>query len=242
MDEMIPAILMLVFPVIAVSAVGTIIYVIVNNIKNKDSKFKLSSKVLLQIYLYVLSLLTLGIAVIGGVTAIRAGLSYQFGIPFSYTLYEANNFDEAKIYDPSLIRENFEICQDGQPLEIEGRTYCFNNQTQRTDVLNGITIFVSMLILFGMHQYALSKLRKEEKVKWLYKVYTFLSLIIYSIAGLVSIPMAIYQLTNYLIIPVAEYGYSTPQAPAGALAVVLLTVPLWVLFLKKTMSVKENGE
>ena len=242
MSDMIGIIVFLVLAVIAVAVIGTVIYVIISNIKNKDSRFKLSSKVLVQIYLYVLSLLTLGIAVIGGVTAIRAGLSYPFGIPFSYTLYEANSFEEQKTYDPSLTRDNFEICHDGQPVTIGDSSYCFNEQMQRTDLINGITIFLSMLILFGIHQYALSRIKKEEKIKWLYKVYTFISLIIYSIAGLVSIPMSIYQLTTYLMTSVNDYGYNTPEAPATALAVVLLTVPLWILFLRKTTSIKEKEE
>jgi hypothetical protein len=242
MGDMVGIIFMLVGTIIPVAAVGVIIYVIINNIKNKDAKFKLSTKFLLQVYLYVLSLLTLAIAVVGGVTAIKAGLSYPFGIPFSYTLYKANTIEETRKYDPTITEDNFEICNDGEPLVLDENTYCFNEQRQVTDLLNGLTIFVSMVILFAIHQYALSKIKKGYQIKWLYKVYTFISLILYSIAGLVSIPMSIYQITNYLIADPSTYSYNTPEAPATAIAIVLLTVPLWILFLNRTINIKEKEE
>lgn len=233
-------IIFLVFAVVLITIVGTIIYVIINNVKNKDSKFKLSSKVFLQIYLYVISLLTLAIAVAGGVSAIRAGLSYSFGIPFSYTLYQTNSFDEVKKYDQAITEEDFQVCNEGDPIVIDENTFCFDEQRQITDLVNGITVFVSMLILFGIHQYALSRIKKADRIKWLHKVYIFMSLILYSIVGLISIPISIYQLTNYLLENSSNYTYNTPEAPAIALAVVVLTLPLWILFLNKTIHLKEK--
>ena len=231
-------IIFLVFAVVLITIVGTIIYVIINNVKNKDSKFKLSSKVFLQIYLYVISLLTLAIAVAGGVSAIRAGLSYSFGIPFSYTLYQTTSFDEVKKYDQAITEEDFQVCNEGDPIVIDENTFCFDEQRQITDLVNGITVFVSMLILFGIHQYALSRIKKGDRIKWLHKVYIFMSLILYSIVGLISIPISIYQLTNYLL--ESSSTYNTPEAPAMALAVVVLTLPLWILFLNKTIHLKEK--
>ncbi len=235
-------VIFLVIGVVFLAAVGTIIYVIINNTKNKDSKFKLSSKVFLQIYLYVISILTLAIAVVGGSTAIKAGLSYPFGIPFSYTLYRANSLEETKAYDKTVTEENFNVCNDGEPMVVNGDTYCFNEQKQVTDLLNGLTVFVSMIILFGIHQYALSRIRKGERVRWLYKVYTFMSLILYSIAGLISIPISIYQLTNYLIENPSLNSYNTPVAPATAISIAVLVIPLWIVFLNKTIRIKDKEE
>lgn len=223
---------------------GVIIYIIVQAItKNKDgkdTKFKLSAKTLFQIYLYLISFLTLLIAVIGGATAIKAALSYQFGIPFSYTLYKGNSFAETKMYDPTLELEKFKVCQDGEPITIGGSDYCINYQQQTTDLVNGVTIFVSMLVLFAIHQYAISNIAQKERLQWLSKIYTFASLIVYSIIGLITIPVSIYQLTNYLITDIENYSYSTPEAPAMAIAMVILSLPLWIYFLGKTSNLKDE--
>lgn len=230
----------IVFVIVPIAIVGTVVYMIVQSAKNKDAKFKISAKTLFQIYLFLISFLTLIIAVIGGATAIKAALSYQFGIPFSYTLYKANDFTEAKMYDPYLARENFTPCYEGDPMVFGSNEYCFNTQLQKTDLINGLTIFVSMVILFAIHQFAITRIKGKEKLQWLYKLYTFASLILYSIIGLVSIPTSIYQLTNFLLAEPEKYVQSTPEAPAMVLGVAILSVPLWIYFLKKTSDIKEE--
>jgi len=104
---------------VPIIVIGIVIYIIVIMTKNKDgnTKFKLSPKTLLQIYLFVISFLTLGIAVIGGVIAIKASTSYLLDIPFSYTLQKANDYQDTsnttldipsikqKKYNKSVIRE-----------------------------------------------------------------------------------------------------------------------------------------
>jgi len=240
MNDMMGFIIGIVFVIVPIAIVGTVVYMIVQSAKSKDAKFKISAKTLFQIYLSLISFLTLIIAVIGGATAIKGALSYQFGIPFSYTLYKANSFAEAKVYDPSLTMENFVPCYEGEPMVFGTNEYCFNTQLQKTDLINGITIFVSMVILFAIHQFALSRIKVKERLQWLNKLYTFASLILYSIIGLISIPTSIYQLTNFLLAEPEKYVHSTPEAPAMTLAIAFLSVPLWIFFLKKTSDIKEE--
>ena len=232
-----------VFTVIPILAVGIIIYIIVQAIKNKDKKenqFKFSTKSLYQIYLYIISFLTLGIALIGGSIAIRSGLAYQFGTPFAYTLYKGTSFEEMKMYDSTLKEETYEVCPDAEILKIGDSDFCVDYQQQSTDLVIGLTILLSMVILFGIHQFAISKISKKERLGWLEKLYTFASLILYSLVGLISIPASIYQLANFLIIKPENYSYSTPEAPAMAMAIALLSLSLWIYFLLRTSHIKEE--
>ena len=246
MSEITGIVISIIAALIPLAIGGTILYLIIQALRNKGGKdttnvnFKISAKTLFQIYLYLISFLTLIIAVIGGATAIKASLSYAFDLPFSYTLYQGNNFTEAKKYDPSIMEEGFKVCTEGEAITIGESEYCINYQQQTTDLVNGLTIFVSMLILFGIHQYAISQIDEKRKLPWLNKFYTFASLILYSIIGLISIPTAIYQLTNYLITDPINYTYSTPEAPAMAIGIVLLSLPLWIFFLNKTSNIKEE--
>ena len=227
--------------------IGIVIYIIVMMTKNKDgkTKFKLSAKTLLQIYLFVISFLTLGIAVIGGVTAIRASVSYIFEVPFSYTLQRSNSYmgynETTPIYEPGYpVKEIQAECYQGNPIHFHGSDFCFDSNERKTDLINGISLFLSMTILFAIHQYAISKIGEEKIISWLKKIYTFASLILYSIVSIVAIPTAIFQLTNYILFETNTNVYSTPSAPAMAIAVVLLAVPLWILFLRETTKLKEE--
>ncbi len=243
MEEIMGVLFLFIGTIVPIVAVGVVIYIIVQASKHKDDKnykFKLSTKTLLQIYLYTISFLTLGIGVFGASIAIRAGLSDQFGLSFGYTLSKANDFEDAKKYDQALTKEGFEECYEGEVILLNDEKYCGNPQAIRTDLINGITIFVSMAILFGIHQFGISRIKTGEKIVWLHKFYTFASLILYSIVGLVAIPTAIYQLTNFLITEVENYTYSTPAAPAMAIAIALTTLPLWIYFLERTFHLKEE--
>lgn len=230
---------------LAVLAIGVVVYIIVVMIKKKEDKkfsFKISPKALLQIYLYAISFLTLGIAVIGLSTTIRATLSYPFGIQFSYTLQRANDLTEAQKFDTTVKPETFQECYQGEVQTLNGTDFCVDTSQRKTDLINGITLFVSMSILFAIHQYAISKIEKKKILGWLHKFYTFAGLILYSIVSIIAIPTSIYQLTNYLLFEPDTSIYSTPQAPAMAIAVTVIALPLWIYFLQKTMNLKEDKE
>ncbi len=223
---------------------GIVLYIIITMIKNneKKTKFKLSPKILLQIYLYVISFLTLAIAVIGVSLAIKASSSYYVDLPFSYTLQKANSYEEfTKFSDPTIQdKEEFEECYNGKTVQEYGKDFCFDSSQRKSDLITGISLFVSMTILFIVHQYAISKIKEKDSIVWLKKLYTFLSLILYSIAGIIVIPTSIYLLTNYFLFEITDETYSTPSAPAMALAFMIFIIPLWIYFLRKTTQLKEE--
>ena len=141
-----------------------------------------------------------------------------------------------KAYDPTLTESTFEVCSDGEVISIDGNDYCFNYSNQSTDLIMGSIVFVLMLVIFGVHQFALSRIKN--KVTWLEKFYTFTSLVLYSATSLISIPISIYQLSNFLMTDTSLYYYTTPQAPAIALSIVLFVLPIWVYFLVKVSKSK----
>jgi hypothetical protein len=218
--------------------IGSIVGIIMLMVKAKQNKvkFKLSTKTLLHIYLYAISFLTLGIAVIGATIALNAAISYKVEIPFSYTLQRINT----QIENIPEGEKSMPECYNGKPITFYEKEFCFDSAQRKTDLINGMTIFISMVILFAIHQYAIYKIPKKDIIHWLKKIYTFFSLILYSIIGIIAIPTAIYQLTNYLLFEPSDTMYSTPYAPAASIIVVLISVPLWIFFLKKTSSLKEG--
>ncbi|MDD2270215.1 MAG: hypothetical protein PHG60_01360 [Candidatus Dojkabacteria bacterium] len=243
MSEAIGMISFIVFATISIAIVGTVVYIVVQALRvkdNKKTKFQFPTKTLFHIYLYLISFLTLIIALIGGAIAIKSALAYQFGTPFSYTLYKGSSFEEARMYDTTISKDTFEICPDAEVLTIGDADFCFDSQMPNTDLIVGLTLLLSMGILFAIHEFAISKITKEDKSQWLEKIYLFASLILYSIIGLISIPVSIYQLTNFLLLKPENYSYSTPDAPGMAIGMAVLSLPLWIYFLSKTSGTQKK--
>lgn len=232
------SIFLFIIPILFV--IGIIICIIVLVKKNQiNSNFKITSHTLLQFYLYLISFITLGVLVIGAGLTAKALLSYKVSIPFSYTLYKSNSEEDAiKLED--VKEEEFKECYEGEPIDVYGSKFCFNKSLRKTELITGITLFISMSILFSIHQFALSKIKKENRILWLKKTYTFLSLILYSIVGLITIPTSIYLITNFLLFEPTKDIYSTPTSPAMTCSIMIISIPLWIYFLNRTIQLKEK--
>lgn len=213
--------------------VAGVIFLIVKMVRNKDKAekpFNLTINLLFKIYLYIISFITLIVAVYGGALLVKSGSSYLFGIPFSYDLVTTNVADENNYGLPE--------CYSGSKMVINNQNVCFNENDRKQDLVNGITFFTSMIILFVLHQIALVKLEKKNPTPLLKKIYTFVSLVLYSMVGVIIIPTAIYQLTTYLMYRVSDVTSYT--APATSIGILIMVLPLWVLFLVRTTRMKEE--
>lgn len=220
--------------------IGGVVYIIVVMKRNEEKpNIKITSQALLQFYLYLISFITLGVLVIGAGLTAKALLSYKVSIPFSYSLFKVNNREDVVKFD-GMVEEDFKECYEGEPIEVYGSKFCFNKSLRKTELITGITLIISMSILFAIHQFAISKIKRENRILWLKKTYTFLSLILYSIVGLITIPTSIYLLTNYLLFEPTTEMYSTPPSPAMTCTIMIISIPLWIYFLNRTIQLKEK--
>lgn len=216
--------------------VGGVIYTIIYfSKKKKAEKFSLSVDLLLKIYLYVISIATLAIAVIGGTILLKAGSSYAFGIPFAYDTYKTNVEQQPIEKDPDA---QIIECYEAEKTTINGQVVCFNDDQIKQDLINGGTIFFSMAILFTIHMIGIKMVEKKNVTEWLRKAYTFISLILYSLVGIVTIPIAIYQLSTHLLYRVEDI--TKYEAPATALALLVFVLPLWIYYLVRTTKLRNN--
>ena len=118
------------------------------------------------------------------------------------------------------------------------KVVCFDEDTRKQELITGATFFVSMMMIFGLHQFALNRLEKKSKTPWLKKIYTFVSLILYSIVGVIIIPTAIYQLATHLLYRVNDV--TLYDAPGTTIGILIMTLPLWIFFLVKTTKMKDE--
>jgi len=218
-----------------------IIYLIVYLVRNKDKKIDFGVNTLLHIYLYIISFVTLAIATVGAVIFLNAAASYKVGIPFSYQLEEpyAEVKDEI-VYIPDTDTPAEPSCYQGELMKIEGEEVCFDITKQKKGLVNGVTLTISMIILFAIHRITLLFLEKKNTIQWLKKIYNFVSLITYSVLSIVSIPFSIYLLINYIYFRPEEVVRI--EAPGSMVALAIVSVPLWIAFLISTLKLRKKEE
>ncbi len=96
------------------------------------------------------------------------------------------------------------------------------------DVTKGFAMLLTGLVFCVSHIFGRGALEKKEgkTANALRRVYLFFMLAIYSVAGLVSVPTAVYMTANYYVKESAHV-----HAPSGALATAIVVVPLWIYYL-----------
>lgn len=194
---------------------------------------KLKTSFFFQIYIYIVSIITLAVAVGSLASTLRASASY-IDTPFAYTLYEAQypiSFEEREDITPIEFKEEQRFCQDNEDyIEIDNRLYCFNQKRVNVEIITGLIITLIMTTLFIIHQRALSNIKK--RTQWLENTYTLLSLVGYSIVSIIALVTSISLTSNYIVYTHGDW--STKDAPALIIATALITIPIWISFIIKT--------
>jgi hypothetical protein len=214
--------------VIAVAILVSLVIIVVNFIKNKDKANPITLRGLLRIYLYFMCLITLFIAVTGAAYLAKALLSYAVGFQFSYNVHESyiDSYDSG--YSPSYSEEKI--------FDEDGKAYYGNTNERTQDIINGSTLFMALLFIFVIHRGALHLLEKREgeTLSVFKKVYLFTSLTMYSLIGIIAIPVSIYQTINYFVYGFGDI-YRSYESPGEALAVVIVVLPLWLAYLAQVL-------
>jgi len=108
------------------------------------------------------------------------------------------------------------------------------------DISLGLTLLGTGFIICILHFYGKQAIASKSKeiVTTLRRVYLFIMLSIFSLAGLISLPLAINSLVNYEI-----EESSHRDDPAAQLATAIVVVPLWIYYLLRILhEIRKNSE
>lgn len=238
MSDSFGVVIFIISALLSLLVAGGAIYFIFYLVKNKDKGIKITTDSLLKVYLYLISFITLLVAVGGAAVFLNSAFSYKFGVPFSFNLEETNAYYDKEIVAPVEKDYAQPECYTGEPTEIEGQKVCFNQEAQKQGFVNGLTIAISMIVLFFIHKLGIFLSEKKSVLYWLKKTYTFVSLIVFSLVGVVTIPIAAYQLSTYAFSRPEDITLIDP--PGLALATVIFVLPIWIYFLVSTIRLKEE--
>ena len=217
-------------------AVAIAIYSIVmkDKIKEKDSL----GKNLLRIYLYIISFFSLILASASIAVILNASFASKFGVQFSYSIREPYEQYSEKEQDSNDTEKK--CFSTGEEIIIDGKNYCIEKDAVRKDMIGGVSIAIPMIIIFVVHTVGIIAVERKYVVMWIKKGYRFISLIFFSIVGLISTSIAINKLVQFFILkPEDITEISTPGIP---LSIALVVLPLWIYFLISTNKIKEEKE
>ncbi len=222
---------------IPIIGLGVVVYILVALSKNKGKKKVFTSKNLLYSYLYIISFASLIIGVVALAISLNGWFGQKYSPEFSSKMAQPSTQympeDKIDYQDP-----NFKECYIGEIQEIDGQRVCFDKKQAQKDIVNGLSVAIPMIILFLIHRLSIYYIeRKGVSTENFKKVYYFASLILFSIGGLVAIPVATYQLLNYLNFRPDDITRINP--PGLAIAFVILVVPVWLVFLFKTIKMRD---
>jgi hypothetical protein len=111
----------------------------------------------------------------------------------------------------------------------------YNDWPIANDVTLGVTVMGTGAVICLLHVFGKKALESKEgkATPLLKRVYLFFMLSVFSIGGLVSLPLAIYEMASYYVEPVEEYMYHSD--PSSSIAAAVVIVPLWVYYLMRVM-------
>jgi hypothetical protein len=126
---------------------------------------------------------------------------------------------------------------DTQLTYINSKAYCVKPSEVKMDLINGITITISMLIIFAIHLVILLRMEADKVNQALRKFFGFSNLIFYSALSLILIPFSIYATMNYLIL--AEKPVATYNTPGITVAFAIFAFIAWMVWLVVVLNNKE---
>ena len=209
---------------IPILIVAGIVYLILK--LRKGTSIKFSYRICLRVYFYVVILISIGLAGIGGAsTIIRVGLGEAIGKEFSYG---------------DIYREHQERLERGND---NGHYYSDRNWGDRTlpemlnleikgHLIDGISLAIIGLLLLIIHIVGRIWLETDsERLDMLRRLYLFSGLVVFAILSIISLAAGIPGTLRYAFAVNQSYG-----SPAEPLSIAISTLPIWVCFLVATLS------
>ena len=212
------------------AAVGGAIYYVIRVRSGETVSFPL--RLLFRAYLYITSIISIVILVIGGASLVRAGLGATLGKEFSYSSAYI------KFVPRPVVPE--ETPKELTPEEEEVQRESGLDRAFKEGILDGLSSIVVGALVLGLHMWGRRRLESEEKrTSMLNRVYLILLLVIFGIVALTALPMAINDTLRYYILDPDEFSR---VVPGSRLAMAIVTVPVWAYYLYATLCALRREE
>lgn len=183
----------------------------------------LSLRTVAAAYFYLMTIASFLLFTVGLSIGVKALLSDGLGRQFSYYLPPARMAPPAGKPPP------------GPPVPLPEEQAARNAQEAdrqyRNDLIQGGTLAVVGGALWGLHAAGRRRVLPEGDParRFMERAHTIVLLGIFGLAGIVALPMAVYELLRFFLMTGDEMVYGQP--PGASVATAAVFVPIWVYYL-----------
>jgi hypothetical protein len=217
-------------PLTIVTVLGTLVAVtvfVVLRIRSGEP-LVLPLRTILVAYFHLVSIVAVLILAVGLTTLLKAALSGPLGRSFSY--YQPNRelmTARAEAGSAGQVRTGPTAEQLEEQRQRELRRI---EQEYRNDLIQGTTMVVVGGVLWPLHAWGRRRIVRlgDSASSFFAKAHLTLLLVLFSLIGVISLPLAIYEALRYLL---PEDDLTFRPAPGGTVATALVFVPLWLYYL-----------
>ena len=213
--------------------IGGIIYLILK--ARTGTSIKFSYRVTLRVYFYIVLLVSIGLAGMGGVsTLLKVGFGEIVDREFSYgSVYEEHRWSQER----KIAREKAE--QSGEYVDETVDDWDNNrslpqklDRAVKTSLINGLSLTLIGGFLFLVHLFGRRWVEaQDERSDLLRRLYLLAGLAIFAVVTIVSLAAGIPETLRYALLD-SNPGEESPGEPLS-LAIVIL--PIWLFFLVATI-------
>ena len=216
---------------IPVAILGVLVLAAVLFLQRGATGLDASPRQLLRIYLYLGSLVSVLVLVVGIAQAITGVLG---AIAPDFTYGGQPSPVPAAVPAPTAAPSGV-VVPPARPTQTDQ-----NDRRTRENLLQGLTSAVAGAIFWAVHWYGRRALETgEERVSFLRRGYYLLGTAIFGIASIVLVPTAIYNTLHWFLIPVGPFDF---RPGAGeSLAAAITVVPFWIVFLRIVLGDYRTG-
>jgi hypothetical protein len=183
----------------------------------------------LRIYFYIVILVSVGLAGLGGVsTLIKVGFGEVAGREFSYGDVYKEHLVEALYGEPHDKTEDYPGNNGYKPRSLPEEV----EFQMEGSLINGVSLTVIGLFLLLIHLIGIWRLETEhERSDLLRRLYLMAGLVIFAIATIVSLATGIPETLRYALLDIN----SGEESPGEPLSIAIVALPVWVYYLVTTL-------
>ena len=215
-----------------VAAIGVAINFVVRVRSGEAVSFPL--RLLFRAYLYLISIVSIVILMVGLSSLVQAGLGATLGKEFSYSpVFKSSAPLRPVSPEEGLVKPAPDLKETGREEGLD--------RALKEGVLNGLSFTLVGGAVLGLHLWGRRRLEsEEERSGMLNRSYLILLLVMFSVAALIALPSAVFDTLEYYIL---DSGDEFRQGrPGSRLAAAIVTVPAWIYFLNATLRILRRQE
>jgi hypothetical protein len=199
-------------------------------------------RAIVRVYVYAVILVGIGLTVLGGVSnLIKVGFGEAFGKEFSYReaydqyKYSRPPYAPEPAREPAANGDNTSIPAKPTPVEpatVEPALEQRVDRAREGTVINGASLMIIGALIWIVHALGRRRLEtEEERDDILNRAYLIASLLMFTIAAIVSLVTGIPETLRYFFLD----SLDRHESPGGPLAVAVVAFPIWVYYLVLTL-------